>query len=132
MGGASYFDASALVKLLAIEPERDQLRAFVAGAARPVCSIVGRVEIERAVRRRSDGDIARLAGQLEDITWLRFDSALAVAAAVVPPALLRTVDAIHLASAAELGSDLEAFVTYDRRLADAARSLGMHVVSPGA
>ncbi len=46
--------------------------------------------------------------------------------------MLRTLDAIHLASALDMGADLEAFVTYDARLAAAARDAGLTVVSPGA
>ena len=56
---------------------------------------------------------------------------LSRAARLEPPAL-RTLDAVHLASALELGADLEAFVTYDARLAAAARGAGLTVVSPGA
>lgn len=51
-------------------------------------------------------------------------------AATVGPSSLRTLDAIHLATALGLGAELDAFVTYDNRLAEAARSLGLPVVSP--
>ena len=59
------------------------------------------------------------------------DPALVRIASAVSPVGLRTLDAIHLASAIALGSALEAFVTYDRRLAKAAREAGLPVASPG-
>jgi len=58
------------------------------------------------------------------------DIATARSASAGPPATLRTLDAIHLATALTLGGDLAAFVTYDDRLADAARTLGLPVVRP--
>lgn len=73
-----------------------------------------------------------MAGLLDDLVILGLEPAIATAAATIGPATLRTLDAIHLASAATLGADLEAFVTYDRRLAEAARALGMPVASPGS
>jgi len=59
-------------------------------------------------------------------------SIVGIAAATIGPPTLRTLDAIHLASAAALGTDLESFVTYDRRLAESARAIGVPVASPGA
>jgi uncharacterized protein len=46
--------------------------------------------------------------------------------------VLRTLDALHLASALELGVDLEAVATYDRRLAEACDQLGIDIFAPGA
>ena len=48
------------------------------------------------------------------------------------PGILRTLDALHLAAALLAGDDLEAVVTYDRRLADAAALHGVPVLAPGA
>ena len=129
---AVYMDASALVKLLIEEPGGDALRAHLAGFERQVTSIVGRVEVERVVGRRAPERLASVARMLDDLMILELHPAVAEAAATVGPATLRTLDAIHLASAAELGEDLETFITFDRRLADAASALGMPVASPGA
>jgi len=129
---AVYVDASAMAKLLVDEREGDDLRAFLAPVARQVTSIVGRVEVERTVARRAPARLAHVAGLLDDLVIVGLEAAIAAAAATIGPATLRTLDAIHLACAAALGADLEAFVTYDRRLAEAARALGMPVASPGA
>ena len=127
-----YVDASALAKLIVDEAEGDDLRAFLAPIERQATSIVGRIEIERTVARRAPARLAHVAGLLDDLVIVGLEPGIATAAATVGPPTLRTLDAIHLASAAALGSDLEAFVTYDCRLADAARALGMPVASPGA
>jgi len=128
---AVYVDASALAKLLVDEREGD-LRAFLAPIARQATSILGRVEVERTVARRAPARLAHVAGLLDDLVIVGLEPEIAAVAATIGPATLRTLDAIHLASASALGADLEAFVTYDRRLAEAARALGMPVASPGA
>lgn len=61
---------------------------------------------------------------------MAFDPAIARAAGDLAPFSLRTLDAIHLASALARGPELDAFLTYDDRLAEAARSLGLPVVRP--
>ena len=129
---AVYVDASALAKLLVDEREGDDLRAFLAPIARQATSIVGRIEVERTVARRAPARLAHVAGLLDDLVIVGLEPEIAAAAATIEPATLRTLDAVHLASAAALGADLVAFVTYDRRLVEAARALGMPVVSPGA
>ena len=68
--------------------------------------------------------------KIADIEVVELDAVIARAAAGLGPAALRTLDAIHLATARGLGAGLDAFVTYDDRLADAARSLGLPVVRP--
>ena len=69
---------------------------------------------------------------LESIELIRFDASVLRQAARMEPLALRSLDAIHLAAAQTLGTDLEVLVTYDRRMAGAARDLGMAVESPGA
>ena len=127
-----YLDASALVKLVAPEAESDAMASFVAKHRSQSTSIVGLVEVRRAAGRRPGVTDARVEDVLERVVGIAFDPDVAVAAATIGPPSLRTLDAIHLASAAALGADLEAFVTYDRRLAEAARALGMPAASPGA
>lgn len=127
-----YVDASALARLLVDEEEGNALRAFLAPFARQVTSIVGRVEVERTVARRAPSRLYEVAGLLDDLVIVGLEPQIAAASATIGPPALRTLDAIHLASAAALGSDLEAFVTYDRHLAEAARDRGMPVASPGA
>lgn len=127
-----YLDASALVKLIAPEDGTEALTAFLAAHRSHATSVVGRVEVRRAAARRPGVAAERVEDVLGRITAIGLDPAVAAAAGAIGPATLRTLDAIHLASAAALGDDLEAVVTYDRRLADAARALGMADVAPGA
>jgi predicted nucleic acid-binding protein len=127
----AYLDASALVKLVIDEKETAALSRFVGSADRFATSRVGIVETTRAAARRDRFDRERLDRVLLAIEVIELDDRIARGAASIGPPTLRTLDAIHLASARELGSELEALVTYDVRLADAARSLGLPVVSPG-
>ena len=73
---------------------------------------------------------AGIPAVMASVVVLPFDSRIATRAAAVGPASLRTLDAIHLASAVELGDELTAFVSYDERLLAAARDLGLPVVAP--
>ena len=73
-----------------------------------------------------------MADVFEAVNVLAFDARIAARAAALRPASLRTLDAIHLATALELAGDLTAFVSYDDRLSAAARDLGLPVVAlPG-
>jgi predicted nucleic acid-binding protein len=73
-----------------------------------------------------------MADVFEAVNVLAFDTRIAARAAALRPASLRTLDAIHLATALELAGDLTAFVSYDDRLSAAARDLGLPVVAlPG-
>jgi predicted nucleic acid-binding protein len=67
---------------------------------------------------------------LESLPLMRLSTEVFERAAMLEPDLRRSLDCLHLAAALELGDDLEAIVTYDTRLAEAARSLGIDVVSP--
>jgi predicted nucleic acid-binding protein len=126
-----YLDASALVKLVAPESETDALAAFLVARPSQATSVIGLVEVRRAAKRRPGVSGARVEDVLGRVSAIALDLTTAAAAGSVGPASLRTLDAIHLASAAALGDDLEAFVTYDLRLAGAARMLGMPDVAPG-
>jgi predicted nucleic acid-binding protein len=128
MTTVSYVDASALVKLVVDEAESPALLRWYVGAERLVTSRVGVVETVRASSRR-DHDPARRNRVLTDVEVYELDDSIAGAAAVLPPPL-RTLDAIHLATAMALGPELDAFVTYDDRLAEAARAIGLPVVRP--
>jgi predicted nucleic acid-binding protein len=91
--------------------------------------IVG-VEVRRAVRRvRPDlhADIERVLAQ---VLQIQLDTEILATAAELEPPALRTLDAIHIASALVLGEELEAVVTYDARMADAARAVGLRVEAP--
>lgn len=126
-----YFDTSALGKLILPEPETAVMRVWVR-TRKPVMitNIVGVVELQRAAARFSIEALERAAGLLARITLMDLTATAVQLAARLPPAQVRTLDALHIASAAEL-PDLTAVVTYDVRMAEAAASYGLPVVSPG-
>ena len=129
MSGISYVDSSALVKLVLIEPgSTGMVRWFVEGE-RLLTSAVGVIETRRAAARRPH-DPARLAYVLRSVEEIALGVGIADRAASIGPPSVRTLDAIHLATALSMARDLDAFVTYDDRLAAAARALGLPVVSP--
>jgi predicted nucleic acid-binding protein len=98
-------------------------------ADRVTSSVIGVIEMRRAVARRTD-QFERLDEILRSVVVLDVDKVVAAMAATLRPAALRTLDAIHVASAQGLVGELDAFVTYDDRLADAARMIGLPVVRP--
>jgi hypothetical protein len=127
---AAYADASALVKLIVQEPESDALRRYLASAGTVASSLMATVEVPRAVNRGAPGAGAVMAEVLEALVIVNLDARIAARAAALEPVTLRTLDAIHLATALELGDELTAFVSYDDRLSAAARALGLPVVTP--
>lgn len=130
---AVYLDASAIVRWVVREPGWRELRDFLRGRPTRVASRIVDVEVRRAVARASVTEAAeRVERVLERIVKLELDATLAAEAGRLRPSGLRTLDAIHLASALALGPQLDAIVTYDRRLADAAAAAGIEVAAPGA
>jgi predicted nucleic acid-binding protein len=129
-GAVVYLDASAIVKLVAPEAERPALREFLLDKPRRITSLLAAVEVPRAVARRAGHLPERLASVFTGLILIELSRSVATRAAALQPAALRSLDAIHLASALEFGEDLEVFITYDERLAAAARGLGMPVASP--
>jgi predicted nucleic acid-binding protein len=128
--GVVYLDSSAIVKLVVREAESDVLLGFLASGHLQVSSALARVEVVRAVRRHGRSATARARELLESLNLLALDDALLDAAAALAADDLRSLDAIHLASALELEGELHALVTYDERMLTAARSLGLPVARP--
>jgi predicted nucleic acid-binding protein len=106
------------------------LRAFLTERRLRFTSRVAAVEVLRAVRRVEGAGDAPVAEAFGGIAIVEHDEGLATRAGELAPASMRTLDAIHLASALTLAEDVESFVTYDSRLADAARAVGLAVASP--
>jgi predicted nucleic acid-binding protein len=127
-----YLDSSALIKLVVHEAESDALRRFLRAWPSRVSSALAAVEVPRAVRRLSTDARAQGLAQrvLAATTLLGVDETILAAAAALEPVTLRSLDAIHLASALALGSELGGLVTYDERLAGAARAAGVAVHAP--
>lgn len=130
MTGRVYLDASAAVKLVVSEQESASVRRFVAGQVTRVSSRVLAVELVRAVARASSASLDQARSLLEVMEFVELDVEIAERAARLEPVGLRSLDAIHLASALVLGDELDAFITYDARQADAARALGLTVEAP--
>jgi uncharacterized protein len=129
----AYFDASALVKLVRSEAESQALWQFFTKESSPVTSVVGAVEVRRALRREEKQPDTALQAEeiLRRIVLVELTPEIAGEASMLEPTSLRALDAIHLATALSLGDALSDLVVYDRRLADAARATGLNVVSPG-
>lgn len=127
-----YLDSSALVKLVAEEHESAALLAFLSEQAGRISSVLTRVEVLRAVGRSTLGAAGRRRAEdvLARVALVRLDDGILDAAGDLRPAGLRTLDALHLATALSIGPDLAGFVTYDRRLADAATVAGLDVATP--
>jgi uncharacterized protein len=128
---AHYLDTSALVKLVVAEAETEALRAWIDEADDElVSSDLARTELLRAVRRAAPDRLVRAREVLDAVTLIDVTTAIFEGAARIDPPALRTLDAIHLAVALDLGDDLRSFVTYDDRLSDAATSNGVVTVRP--
>ena len=126
-----YLDTSAAVKLLFAERESTAMgRWWDAIGARVVSSDLLRTELLRVTRRVDPEQMTQARALLDSLTLLKLSTTLCERAAMLDPVVLRSLDALHLAAALELGDDLEGVVTYDRRLAGASRALGIRAVAP--
>lgn len=129
--GVAYLDASALVKLVLSESESGPLRAYLAATSRRLTSRIAEVELSRAVGRVArPGDEAQVSAVLAGLQFIELDNRITAVAASVGPPTLRSLDALHLASALAVREELDTVITYDTRLADAARAAGLEVVAP--
>jgi predicted nucleic acid-binding protein len=127
-----YFDTSALVKLMVVERETAALRALLAERSdeRRAASALVRTELRRTARRLP-GDLLPVAERLlAGLALVPTDEALLDTAGTLGPAVLRSLDAIHLAAALRV-APIAAVITYDERMAAAATSLGLTVMAPG-
>lgn len=124
-----YLDTSAVVKLLIAENESLALRDYI-GDREWVSSALLRTELIRALARVDPSVVPRALDLLERPGLLTIGTRVLDTAARLSPPSLRSLDAIHLASAQELRDELTAFVAYDDRLLAAASSLGMRTASP--
>lgn len=128
---AHYLDTSALVKLVVAELETEALRAWLTESDRdPVTADLARTELMRAVRRAAPDRVVQARAVLDSITITVVTTALFDQAGRLDPPELRSLDAIHLAAALDLGDDLDSLVSYDDRLGAAAQLNGIPVTAP--
>lgn len=130
MSAVFYLDSSALVKLAVQEAESDALRGHL-GRSQVVASVLVRTELMRAVMGSGKEANVKARAALKKTGLVAISEKVLDAAGELPPVVLRSLDAIHLATALQLGDDVKEVVTYDRRMVAAAEALGMRVVSPG-
>jgi len=131
-GRLLYLDSSAIVKLVVAEPESAALFALLEKWPERISSALARVEVPRALRRATSAAGAGERGEqvLRRLGLVRMDDQILAHATRLAPPELRTLDAIHLATALSVESDLAALVTYDHRLADAASAARVTVWAP--
>lgn len=128
---AIYSDTSALVKLVVAAMETPALRAWLAESDRDlVASDLVRTELVRAVRRAAPDRLLEARLVLESVTLLEVTTAVFDEAGRIEPSFMRSLDALHLASALDLGDGLEGLLTYDVRLAEVAKANGIPVLAP--
>jgi predicted nucleic acid-binding protein len=127
---ATYLDSSAIVKLAVREPESAALRRYLRRRQPLVSTALARTEVLRALLPAGDQAITRGRAVLQRIDLVRVNDRILNAAGILRPLELRSLDAIHLATADELGDELRALVTYDDRMVTAAKGLGYRIVQP--
>ena len=127
-----YIDTSAAMKLLAVETHSRALTAFYDEHARSawVSSALLRIELLRSVRRVLPDSLSLARELLNAFDTVPIDDKTVDAAAAEPDPALRSLDAIHLATARLFGESLDALVTYDDRMTEAARRQGVPVLAP--
>lgn len=123
-----YADTSAIACLLKAEPHTRAVRLWLeAGKCEVVSSDLLEIELRRLAVRlgRPQGEVTLI---LRGISLAELHRATLRSASMLPMPYLRTLDAIHLQAALDLESD--AVLTYDKRLADATREVGLEVIAP--
>jgi len=127
-----YLDTSALAKLVVSEPESAPLRHWLReqGPVPLVTNSIGVVELRRLAARINQQTLSTAVRLLARISVVDLTPDALTLAAEIPPPEVRTLDALHVASAA-LVSDLDFVVTYDGRMVTAATAFGLPVVTPG-
>lgn len=127
---ATYLDSSAIVKLAVREPESLALRRYLRRRQPLISSALARTEVLRALLPAGDEAVTRGRTVLQRIDLVRVNDRILNAAGVLRPPELRALDAIHLATAEEFGNELNALVTYDDRMVNAAKQMGYRIVQP--
>jgi predicted nucleic acid-binding protein len=122
-----YLDSAAIVKLAHAEAGSGALRDWLDQRTELdwVSSVLAEVESFRALARHAPAAAERLPSLLDLIDLIGLDAGIRLTAQAIAPASVRSLDAIHLATALHLRPRLATFITYDRRLADAGLPIAM-------
>jgi len=127
---AVYLDSSAIVKLAVREPESEALRKHLRRRRPWVSSALARTEVLRSLLASGEDAVAAGRAVLARCDLVRVNDRVLNLAGAMSPADLRSLDAIHLATAERLREEISELVVYDQRMADAARQFGHRVLSP--
>ena len=129
-----YCDSSALLKLVFLERETMDLRRWLVDrpGAPLTSSELAKVEVLRGCRRLDAATLPQAGELLADIELIPLSGRVIDEAGDIAEPFLRSLDALHLASALSIANDLTAFIAYDRRLATAAEAAGLPTIQPGA
>jgi predicted nucleic acid-binding protein len=132
-----YLDSAAIVKMIRRERESAALESWLTAQTdkQLVASALVLTEVPRALRRSDPGRLAAVPTVLARLDRVPIDDTVLATAATYADPMLRTLDAIHLASAQTLvieGVSMTAVVTYDKRLRTAAADIGLPTAAPGA
>jgi len=127
-----YLDSAAVVKLVHAEPESAALRNWLDKRAEVqwISSVLTEIESFRALARYASAAVSRLPAVLDQIDLIDLDQPIRMLAQTVTPATVRSLDAIHLGTALRARPSLTSFVTYDKRLLDAAQAAGLPIDAP--
>jgi uncharacterized protein len=127
-----YVDTSALLKLVWNEEHSEAMHAFLQEKRdeRAVSSVILRVETRRSVRQAAPDLVPRADLLLTRVGTIGLNSAVVESASRLPDPGLRSLDAIHLATALILGPEVSAFVCYDKRLLTAADAHRLPAIAP--
>lgn len=123
----AYLDTSAAGRLLVAEPESPALVGWLNADIDVVSSLLLETELRRlAVRQGIDQTV--VSDILDGVTLYEVPSGVYRSAGLLPGPMLRSLDALHISVAVQLGADV--VVTYDRRMQDAAAAAGLRVIAP--
>jgi predicted nucleic acid-binding protein len=127
-----YLDSAAVVKLVHAEAESAVLRRWLDERAETgwISSVLTEIESFRALARYAPDAVSRLPAVLDQIELIGLDLPIRILAQTARPATVRSLDAIHLGTALHARHALTSFVTYDKRLLDAAMAAGIPAASP--
>ena len=125
-----YLDASAFVKTIIEEPESLRLTTWLRDHPQRASSAILRVEAVRTAWRHGLEAAERAKRELETVMLVDVTTEVLRAAGDLLPGAVRSLEAIHLATARTIGEDIEALVTYDDRMAGAAADLGLPTAAP--
>ncbi|MGO9152101.1 type II toxin-antitoxin system VapC family toxin [Mycobacterium sp.] len=130
-----YLETSALVKLIRIETESEDLADWLdqRTETRWITSALTEVELPRAIRAVAPEGLPAVPVVLARLDRFEIDPVIRATAAAYQDPALRSLDAIHLATAQTAASTaaFTALVTYDNRLTEAAAALGISIIAPG-